>query len=196
MFYRYGLPGWQRGARGTESLYRSDRTLLPLSHFQGRCTGEVHGGRICGRQEELQMCEICYDLDGEERWLCSMCRHTEASVCRNCPAKQRAEGGRQPRADEPRCDPQEYNKKRWKIYNFYKPFMTEESFQDADDATSSAGVGKRFGGGTACGRAAPSPGQALTATRKTMSRKAQRDSGNWGNWSNCEGSRRNWRNWW
>ena len=72
-----------------------------------------------------------------------MCRHTEASVCRNCPAKQRAEDGRQLRADEPRCDPQEYNNKRRKIYNFYKPFMTEESFQDADDATSWAGVGKK-----------------------------------------------------
>jgi len=124
-----------------------------------------------------------------------MCRHTEASVCRNCPAKQRAEGGRQPRAHEPRCDPQDYIK-RWKIFNFHKRFMTEESFQDADDATSCAGVGKRFGGGTACGRAAPSPGQALTATRKTMSSwKAQRDSGNWGNWgnsSNWQGS--NWGN--
>ena len=115
LFFRWRFEGWQRGARGTESLYSSDGTLLPLSHFKGRCTGEVHGDRICGRQEELQKCELCFQLEDVERWLCSMCRHTEASVCRNCPAKQRAEGGRQPRADEPRCDPQEYNNKRWKM---------------------------------------------------------------------------------
>ena len=108
IFYKWSLPGWRRGARGTESRHSSDGTLLPLSHFQGRCTGECHGDHICGRREKLKMCELCFRLEGQERWLCSKCRHTEASVCRNCPAKQRAEGGRQPRADKPRCDPKEF----------------------------------------------------------------------------------------
>ena len=64
------------------------------------------------------MCELCYDLEGEERWLCSKCRHTEASVCRNCPAKQRDEGGRQARADAPRCDPEEFNRKKVKVFRY------------------------------------------------------------------------------
>ena len=115
---------------------------------------------------------LANEQEDEERWLCSKYRHTEAPVCRNCPAKQRAEGGRQPRADKPRCDPKEFKKKRLKMYHYYKACMTEEAFEDADDLTSRAGVGKKFGGGTACGSAAPFPGQALTATRKTLSRKA------------------------
>ena len=142
------------------------------------------------------MCQLCFELEKEERWLCSKCRHTEASVCRNCPAKQRAEGGRKPRADLPRCDSEEFKKKRWKMYKYYGPYMTEESFKHADDATSWAGVGKKFGGGTACGSAAPFPGQALTATRKTMSRKASAASAaREGPWS-ARGSRRNWGTWW
>ena len=196
MFWRFGLKGWQNGARGTESRYSWDGTLLPLSHFPGRCTGECHGGRICGRTEDLRMCELCFDLENEERWLCSQCRHTEADVCRNCPAKQRAEGGRQPRDDEPRCAPEEFQKKREKIFRYYKKYMTEEAFEDADYATRWAGVGKKFGGGTACGSAAPFPGQALTATRKTMSRKANAASAaREGPWS-AQGSRRNWGTWW
>ena len=74
--------------------------------------------------------------------------------------------------------------------------MTEQAFQDADDATSWAGVGNKFGGGTACGSAAPFPGQALTATRKTMSRKANAASAaREGPWS-AQGSRRNRGTWW
>ena len=138
------------------------------------------------------MCELCFELENEERWLCSKCRNTEASVCRLCPAKQRAEGGRQPRADEPRCDPEEYKNKRWKIYKYFKERMTEEAFQDADDATCWAGVGNKFGGGTACGRAAPFPGQALRATKQTMARKAQAArAARAGPWS-ARGSKRNW----
>ena len=142
------------------------------------------------------MCELCFRLEGQERWLCSKCRHTDASVCRNCPAKQRAEGGRQPRADKPRCDPKEFEKKRLTMYHYYKECMTEEAFEDADDLTSRAGVGKKFGGGTACGSAAPFPGQALTATRKTLSRKAS--AARERPWS-ARDSRRNWwgaSSWW
>ena len=204
MFYRYNLPGWQRGARGTESRHRWDGSLLPLHHFGGRCTGECHGGRICGRTgEDLRMCDLCWEMEGEQRWLCSKCCHTDVSVCRNCPAKQRSEGGRQSRADLPGCDPEEYEKKRWKVYKYYKPYMTEEAFKEADDATSWAGVGNKFGGGTACGSAAPYPGQALTATRKTIKRMSQKASaakkGPWlardsrRNWGTCwEASRRWW----
>ena len=60
-----------------------------------------------------------------------------------------------------------------KVLRYYQAYMTEEAFQDADEATHWAGVGNKFGGGTAYGRAAPFPGQALTATKKTMARKAE-----------------------
>ena len=94
-FYKYKIPGWQTGARGTESRHSSDGTLLPLSHFQGRCTGECHGDHICGRREKLKMCELCFRLEGQERWLCS---RVPPHGCLGLPqlSSQAARGGRPP----------------------------------------------------------------------------------------------------
>ena len=62
--------------------------------------------------------------------------------------------------------------KNGRLNKNYRHLMTEQAFQDADDATSWAGVGNKFGGGTACGSDAPFPGQALRATSQTMARRA------------------------
>ena len=190
MFWKFGLPGWRIGARGTFSLRNWDGSRKLLSEFPGVCCGEWHGDRICGRNEDpLQMCEMCYKLEKVERWLCERCCRTDVSVCRNCPARQRAQGGRQARADQPACTPEEVENKKWKIFALYKARMTEDAFEDADKATCAAGVGSKFGGGTAYGRAAPFPGQALTATKKTMERKAQASRAAP---SPARGTKRNW----
>ena len=182
-YRRFKLEGWDTGAPGTISIVGADGSLRPLSDFPGRCRGEVHGDRICGEEtEDLKKCLLCYEYEKVERWLCAWCRRTDvgwrrtddAGICRICPAVQRRQGGRQPRKDElPACEPEELEKKKDMIRNYYGSLMTQKSFQKVDEATWRAGLGKKFSGGTAREAAGPFPGQARMATTKTMELKAQ-----------------------
>ena len=178
---RHKLQSSNTGAPGTISLLDPvTQELRPLTDFTGVCCGEVHGDRIHGKKtKDLMWCLHCWEHDKVRRWLCNECRRTDVSIlewklegiCRHCPALQRVQGGRTPRKVlSDACDPEESAKMRRKAKKL-KYYTSKKSLKETDKCTWRAGLGRKFGGGTAHGKHAPFLGQAHMAINQVVSER-------------------------
>jgi len=178
---RHKLQSSNTGAPGTISLLHPvTQELRPLSDFTGVCCGEVHGDRIHGKKTKDLMWRLhCWEHDKVRRWLCNECRRTDVSIlewklegiCRHCPALQRVQGGRTPRKVlSDACDPEESAKMRRKAKKL-KYYTSKKSLKETDKCTWRAGLGRKFGGGTAHGKHAPFLGQAHMAINQVVSER-------------------------
>ena len=131
------------------------------------------------KTDDLIWCEHCWDRDNVYGWLCNECRRTDVSIlewklegiCRHCPALQRVQGGRTHRkVEEDACDPEQSAKMRRKAKKL-KYYASKKSLKETDKCTWRAGLGRKFGGGTARGKHAPFLGQAHLAINQVVSER-------------------------